>query len=90
MKIIGSNLSPLLQSQVKSMFVHRFTGEHKPTWVNHARPDGSHHPPQLKDDADWLANTTFEITKRGELSAKHRFCESNPTWPNNPELRKSI
>jgi len=67
------------------MFVHRYTGEHTPQWVKQNPA-----PLHFKDDADWLNNTYFEITKKGELSRKVNSCESTPTWPNNPELRKGV
>lgn len=82
MKIRGSHLGPRLQKQVLAQFVHRFTGDHKPSWANEPRPDGSAYPVQFRDDQDWLANTFFEITAKGELSRRTRHCESHPTWPN--------
>lgn len=92
MRILGSHLSPKLQAECKARFVHRFTGEHKPQWAfkpfkNEALGLETY-PVQFKDDADWLAHTYFEITKQGELNNRTRYCESHPTWPNNPELRK--
>ena len=93
MKILGAHMGPKLQAECKSLFVHRFTGEHKPQWAykpfkNEALQLTSY-PVQFADDADWLAHTYFEVTKQGELSNKTHYCESSPTWPNNPELRKA-
>ncbi len=76
-QILGSNLSPTLQAQVRAHFVHRSTGD--------SCYDSSY-PLQFRDDADWLAHTLFWVTKRGTL-AKRAHCESSPTWPHNPELR---
>lgn len=90
MMIRGSVLSGRLQYQVTSMFVNRFTGTHKPEWSSQPWKDGKPYPLQFKDDWDWLCNTFFEITKQGEIDKRTKFCESNPTWPNNPELRRAV
>jgi len=84
MKILGAHLGLKLQAECKARFVHRFTGEHRPEWTK-KNPSCAM---QFLDDADWLSHTYFEITKQGELSKKAHYCESHPTWPNNPELRK--
>lgn len=81
--IKGSEMCQRLQQEAKARFVYRYTGEHKPTWVK-----GPETPVQFKDDRDWLANTLFWITKKGELANRPKCCESYPTWPLNPELRK--
>jgi len=78
MLIRGSDLGPKLQAEVKAAYVHRFTGEHKPGWVT---TTGAPYRVQFKDDADWLANTFFHITKQGELNKRIKHCESHPTWP---------
>lgn len=90
MQILGSHLGPFLQTQVKRAYVHRFTGSHKPDWARKPIPNGNAYPLQFVDDADWLANTYFWITKRGELCKRPSACQSSPTWPNNPELRKNV
>ena len=83
---LGSDLRPDAQTDALRRFVHRYTGEHCPQWVRTAnRP----FPVQFADDADWLAHTRFHVTRAGYLSEKYRFCESSPTWPYNPELRKA-
>lgn len=87
MKILGSHMGTYLQRQVLNQFVYRFTGEHKPAWANKEWKDGKPYPLQFKDDSDWLAHTYFEVTVKGEISKRNNYCESNPTWPNNPELR---
>lgn len=74
--INGSQLSDTLKRQVLAVFCHRFTGEHKPQWANELRPDGQPYQPQFATDKDWLANTEFYITKKGQLSRKHRYCHS--------------
>ncbi len=84
MKILGAHLGPKLQAECKARFVHRFTGDHKPQWAY----KNNQCSVQFADDADWLAHTYFEVTTQGELSNRSRYCESHPTWPNNPELRK--
>ena len=88
-QVPGHQLSESAKREALARFVHRFTGDHRPQWARNPRPDGSPYPLQFKDDADWLASTRFYVRKDGGLSERHRFCESSPTWPNNPELRKS-
>lgn len=87
MPVLGSRLGPYMQSEVKRVFVHRFTGDHRPCWVDKPMPNGQPYPLQFADDADWLANTYFWMTKRGELCKRTRHCESHPTWPNDPYIR---
>jgi len=87
MLIRGSELSKTLQSQVKRMFMHRFTKEHKPEWAYKNWKNGKPYPVQFDSDNDWLKNTFFKITKKGCLDKRAKFCESHPTWPDNPELR---
>jgi hypothetical protein len=88
MLILGTDLPYALQQQAKRLYVHRFTGDHKPYWANHTTLMGKPYPVQFADDADWLANTHFEVTKKGACSRRVVHCQSNPTWPNNPELRR--
>jgi hypothetical protein len=92
MKILGTHLSSKLQDEAKRRFVHRFTGEHRPMWANKPfKQEGGTvgpYPVQFKDDADWLAHTYFEITKQGKFSERAHYCESHPTWPDNPEFRR--
>ena len=86
--LLGSELSPSVQTECLRRFVHRFTGEHRPQWTT--RPDCKACPVQFADDWDWLANTRFHVTKTGKLDGSFDFCESSPTWPFNPELRKPV
>ena len=83
MMIRGSLLNDNDKRHVLGVYVHRYTGEHKPQWVK-----GDYTPVQFKNDADWLENTFFEVTKYAKLDARFKHCESHPTWPENPELRR--
>lgn len=73
---LGSELGWQEKQAVLRSYVYRYTGDHRPGW---AKPDS---PVQFKDDADWLANTKFAVTKAGGLDKRVNHCESNPTWPN--------
>jgi hypothetical protein len=83
MMIRGSLLNDNDKRHVLAAYVHRYTGEHKPGWVK-----GDSTPVQFKDDAEWLEETFFEVTKHAKLDARFKYCESHPTWPENPELRR--
>lgn len=83
---IGSQLSTRVQREALALFVHRYTREHKPAWAAGPWKDGKPYPVQFASDADWLAHTSFYVTAGGELSKKHVYCESSPTWPDDPEL----
>lgn len=85
---LGTELTPAQQKEACARCVYRFAGTHRPAWAHHARPDGTAYPLQFADDADWLAHTRFAVTASGALDMRARFCQSSPTWPNNPELRK--
>lgn len=84
----GNDLKPKTRAEALARFVHRFTGDHRPSWACRNQPNGKPYRVQFKDDADWLANTFFAVNRDGSLSARQHFCRSMPTWPNNPELRK--
>jgi hypothetical protein len=87
-RIIGSQLNHSAKAEALRRFVYRFTGDHKPAWANKPWKDGRTYPLQFKDDADWLANTYFYTTLDGSLSDHlGSYCESSPTWPNDPGLR---
>lgn len=81
---LGSELTPEDQKQALARFVHRYTGEHLPDW---ARNEVNRPPVQFVDDKDWLAHTRFAVTRSGRLSESAHQCQSEPTWPHNPELR---
>ena len=87
--LLGTQLDYVAQREALARFVHRFTGNHRPQWAAKPMPNGSAYPVQFRDDADWLANTRFHVTNDGRLSSRHHSCQSNPTWPDNPELRRS-
>jgi hypothetical protein len=83
----GSDLSYHVQRQALSRYVHRYTGDHKPLWAAKAWKDGRSYPLQFKDDEEWLAHTFFAVTLLGHLDGRVTHCHSEPTWPDNPELR---
>lgn len=85
----GDKLPAPLQRQVLAAYVYRFTGDNRPAWTREPRPCGNPYPLQFRDDADWLANTRFPVNKAGQLADNPSSCESSPTWPNNPELRRA-
>lgn len=72
---LGSELAADVQEHLKTVFIHRFTREHKPFWAL------GHDKPHFKDDAEWLANTSFPVTKSGAIDRRSKFCNSNPMWP---------
>lgn len=80
--LLGSQLHPQDRAEVLRSYAHRYTGNHCPDWARTLRPDGSRYPVQFRDDADWLANTRFAVTRAGRLDKRARFCRSFPTWPN--------
>lgn len=84
---VGTDLNRLEQNAVLAKFVHRFTGDNQPNWAKHTRMDGTAYPLQFATDGEWLANTLFRCNQDGMLDDRAPFCESTPTWPNNPELR---
>jgi hypothetical protein len=86
----GNSLSPENQKKALSMYVHRYTGEHKPNWVKDYMPNGKEYPVQHETDQDWLANTEFAIKKNGDFDGRVRYSRSSSTWPKNPELRRDI
>lgn len=84
----GTNLHHDDKRHVLAAYVHRFTGQHKPTWACKPMPNGGVYPVQHLDDADWLANTMFAVKKNGRLDNRANHCVSTPSWPFNPELRR--
>lgn len=88
--IKGSELSPELQKEVKARYIYRYTGNNKPQWAKETWKDGKPYPLHFKDDKDWLENTKFAVTKKGKLCNKTKYCQSSPSFPNDPELRKNI
>ena len=89
MKMIpGFLLTPTDVRRAKSLFCYRHTRDHKPRWSVAVRKNGRPYPVQFASDQEWLDNTTFAVNADGRLSLTARACESKPTWPDNPELRK--
>jgi len=78
---LGSELAATAQRKALSKFVHRFTKDHKPAWAREPMPNGKPYPVQFASDSDWLAHTHFFVNQDGTLSARHKYCMSNPTWP---------
>jgi len=83
---LGIELTAEDQQYCLSAFTNRYTYERIPLWVYAAnRPYAC----QFASDLDWLAHTRFAVLKNGRLNRRARYCESSPTWPYNPELRKA-
>lgn len=78
----GNELPPSEQKRALAAFPYRFTKDHVPDWARKTRVDGTSYPVQFANDADWLANTRFAVTKSGRLDERATYCESSPTWPN--------
>ncbi len=85
---LGSELTREDRAHVLAAYVHRFTKEHRPLWSSGTWKDGKPYPVQFESDAEWLANTRFAVNSAGRLDQRAKFCESSPTWPDNPELRR--
>ena len=67
----GSDLCPEDKEEVFRCYRWRSTiGNHRPGYR-----------PQFKDDAEWLENTIFHVTKDQRLDFRFCTCESTPTWP---------
>jgi len=84
----GSELTAAEQAYCLSAFVHRFTREHKPKWAKAEWKDGKPYPVQFASDKEWLEQTLFAVTAKGNLDHRVIECRCSPTWPDNPELRK--
>ena len=84
----GLDLCLADRQRVLGMFPDRYTREHIPFWV-FAEPEATRarFPVQFENDQEWLAGTWFYVTSRGLLDARVKQCVSEPTWPDNPELR---
>jgi len=68
----GNELAPARQREALRSYVARYTGDHKPQWARQPMPNGNAYPVQFADDAEWLANTQFWVTKTGRLAANYR------------------
>jgi len=76
MEALGIELTLEDQNHVLRSYVHRYTAEHRPTWVI-----DKINPVQFSSDADWLAHTKFKVRKNGRLDHRFHTCHSSPTWP---------
>lgn len=85
----GSDLHPDDKNYVLRAYVHRFTKDHKPNWANKIWKDNLPYPVQFESDQEWLENSYFRVKKDGRLDSRVRGCTSNPTFPDNPELRRT-
>lgn len=79
--ISGDLLTDKARCEALRRFVHRFTGDHTPSWARVPRADGTAYMVQFKNDLDWLSHSEFAVNKDGSLSANHKYCVSHPTWP---------
>lgn len=66
--IYGGDLPDHLQRVALDVDRHRYTGDHRPAWldgpfVREGRKSG---PPDFDDDAHWLANTEFPVAGTGK------------------------
>ncbi len=80
--IPGTSLAPKLQQDALNSFVHRYTGEHVPSWSKEKAPNGKHYAPQYQNDAEWLSKTLFPVVtdKQGLMSIQRGndvHCMSN-------------
>lgn len=83
--IFGNLLSKPDRAYVLSAYVYRHTPDHASVAKPSSRPLAFTHA----SDAEWLANTRFQVTKAGRLDRRVKGCWSTPTWPFNPEFRNS-
>lgn len=83
-QLFGNQLSEKTQEAAKRRYVHRFTGDYTPDWVNRALRSGTQYPLQFRSDGEWLDNTKFWVNNDGTLAWRRGFtdCQSTPTWPN--------
>ena len=65
-------------AKAKTLYVHRFTMEHKPRWANKPLSNGMFYAPQYESDKEWYENTTFPPSERCFGTDCH---SGNPTWP---------
>ena len=84
--IPGATLSPALQQDALRSFVHRYTGNHVPSWTRKEAPNGTFYAPQYESDKEWLEKTMFPVVfKKGDMqlaSGKDVHCQSNtPSFP---------
>lgn len=73
--ILGRNLNPKQRERVLAAYLHRFTGEHRPHWVNRTptAPNGEPYGPTHATDAEYVDTYAFKFTNKGALAGGH--CE---------------
>ncbi len=75
MKLVnGKNLTIKTQDEALRCFVHRFTGEYIPNWIQYSK---SKSPPHFSTDFEWLYNTDFYIKFDGSLDKRYNYCHTN-------------
>jgi hypothetical protein len=84
---LGTDLTPAQQRRVLGVYVHRYTGDHIPSWSRKPWRGEACYPLQFASDADWLAHTRFPVWASGRIEGA---CDSYPTWPNHPALRTAF
>lgn len=76
MLIKGKNLTTYQRDLVRRVFVNRFTGEHKPSWVNTRMPNGDEYKPMYATDNLWIDAHAFYFVKDGSrLMENRKHCE---------------
>lgn len=100
----GTDLTSDDRAYVLGAYTYRHTKDHipyhircdrvqrrrDPVKVVEDRLRGYEWPPvQFASDWEWLAHTEFYVRKNGRLDMRYAsLAHTNPTWPDNPELRK--
>jgi len=74
--IKGSELPSKTQREILRTFVHRYTGDHTPTWVKKMTLylSGQEEAPKYKDDTEWLDEYFFAVTISGSLDKRVKYC----------------
>lgn len=65
--VTGDKLPPALQEEAKRTNKDRFTGEHRPAWLDgpFVSSERRNAPADFEDDAAWLAHTEFPVSGEG-------------------------
>ena len=86
--IHGSKLSAAQRAEVLRTFVHRYTGQHRPSWSHEPMPNGTAYEPQHATDQAWLDAYAFPFVADGSrLSRLERWCE--PTYMHTEEVTEN-
>ena len=75
--ISGITLCDEDQQKVQRMYVHRFTGTHRPAWAGPSSRGRQQYKPRYLDDDEWLLYTDFAIRKDRRLDMRIKHCFSN-------------